>query len=109
MQFLLQYDTLTRYDLDILARIIAKEIMAGRLPPLRGRHSKEGDVKKLKTYWRPVFLILGHTTLEMVRRYVHFSSAQDMTKGHISSPLNSIGIKRLRGYKIDRRLNSMEH
>jgi hypothetical protein len=45
LQFLLQYDTLTRYDLDIPARIITKEIMSGRLLPLRGRHYKEGDMK----------------------------------------------------------------
>jgi len=61
-----------------------------------------GDVFRLQQ-------ILGHTTLEMVRRYVHFSSTQDMIQGHVSSPLDRIGIKKLRGYKIDRLLNGRQH
>ena len=61
-----------------------------------------GDVFRLQQ-------ILGHTTLEMVRRYVHFSSTQDMIKGHVSSPLDRIGLKKLRGYKIDRLLNGRQH
>jgi len=28
--------------------VLSREIMAGRLAPLRGRHSKEGDVKNWK-------------------------------------------------------------
>ena len=47
---------------------------------------------------------LGHTTLEMVRRYVHYSSAQQMLQGRISSPLDHANIKKLRGYIIDRHL-----
>ena len=58
-----------------------------------------GDVFRLQQ-------ILGHTTLEMVGRYVHLASAQDMIRGRVSSPLDHIGIKRLRGYKIDRLLKS---
>jgi len=61
-----------------------------------------GDVFRLQQ-------ILGHTILEMVRRYVHFSSTQDMIKGHVSSPLDRIGLKKLRGYKIDRLLNGRQH
>ena len=61
-----------------------------------------GDVFRLQQ-------ILGHSTLEMVRRYVHFSSTQDMIQGHVSSPLDRIGIKKLRSYKIDRQLNSTPH
>jgi len=61
-----------------------------------------GDVFRLQQ-------ILGHSTLEMVRRYVHFSSTQDMIKGHVSSPLDRIGLKKLRGYKIDRLLNGRQH
>jgi site-specific recombinase XerD len=54
-----------------------------------------GDVFRLK-------LILGHSTLEMVNRYVHFASAQDMLQGRVASPLDQLGIKRLKGHKIDR-------
>ena len=61
-----------------------------------------GDVFRLQQ-------ILGHSTLEMVRRYVHFSSTQDMITGRVSSPLDRIGLKKLRGYKIDRLLKSTPH
>ncbi len=54
-----------------------------------------GDVFRLK-------LILGHSTLDMVNRYVHFASAQDMIQSHVSSPVDYLGIKTLKGYKIDR-------
>jgi len=60
---------------------------------------KCGDVFRLK-------LILGHSTLEMVNRYVHFASAHDMMRGHVSSPLDHMDIKRLKGCKIDRLLKS---
>jgi len=60
---------------------------------------KCGDVFMLRQ-------ILGHNTLEMVNRYVHYTSAHAMTQGHISSPVDQLGIKRLRGYKIDRVLKS---
>ncbi len=60
---------------------------------------KCGDVFRLK-------LILGHSTLEMVNRYVHYASAQDMINGRVSSPMDHIGINKLRGYKIDRLLKS---
>lgn len=56
-----------------------------------------GDVFRLKQ-------ILGHSTLEMVNRYVHYASAQDMIQGRVSSPVDRIGIQRLRGYKTDRLL-----
>ena len=56
-----------------------------------------GDVFRLK-------LILGHSTLEMVNRYVHFASTQDMIQGRVSSPVDYLGLKMLRGYKIDRQL-----
>lgn len=56
-----------------------------------------GDVFRLQQ-------ILGHTTLQMVGRYVHLSSTQDMLHGRVSSPLDHINIKRLNGYKIDRLL-----
>jgi len=49
--------------------------------------------------------ILGHSTLEMVRRYVHYASIQDMIQNHVSSPMDRMGIKGLKGYKIDRLLN----
>ncbi len=61
-----------------------------------------GDVFRLQQ-------ILGHSTLEMVRRYVHFSSTRDMIQGHVSSPIDRMGIKKLKGYKIDRLLKSTPH
>lgn len=42
----------------------------------------------------------------MVNRYVHFASAQDMIRGRISSPVDHMGLKQLRGYKIDRILKA---
>jgi len=61
-----------------------------------------GDVFRLKQ-------ILGHSTLEMVNRYVHYASSQDMIQGHVSSPVDRIGIQRLRGYKIDRLLKARKN
>ena len=56
-----------------------------------------GDVFRLQQ-------ILGHTTLEMVRRYVHYTSVHTMIQDHVSSPVDRMGIKNLRGYKIDQML-----
>jgi len=61
-----------------------------------------GDVLRLK-------LILGHNSLEMVNRYVHFASAQDMIHGRVSSPVDRLGIKMLKGYKIDRILKRISN
>ena len=58
-----------------------------------------GDVFRLQQ-------ILGHTTLEMVRRYVHYASTQAMINGRPSSPMDHMGIRRLNGYKIDRMLKN---
>jgi len=58
---------------------------------------KCGDVLRLK-------MILGHSSLEMVNRYVHFASTQDMIQNRVSSPVDHMNLKRLRGYKIDRLL-----
>jgi len=58
-----------------------------------------GDVFRLQ-------YILGHTSLEMVRRYVHYASSQAMVQGKISSPVDQLGIKKLKGYKIDRMLRN---
>jgi len=58
-----------------------------------------GDVFRLKQ-------ILGHNSLEMVNRYVHYASAQSMIRGGISSPMDRLGIKKLRKYKIDRILRN---
>jgi len=60
---------------------------------------KCGDVFRLQQ-------ILGHTTLEMVRRYVHYASTQDMINGRPSSPMDHMGISRLSGYKVDRMLKN---
>jgi integrase/recombinase XerC/integrase/recombinase XerD len=61
--------------------------------------NKCGDVFRLQQ-------MLGHTTLEMVRRYVHFASTQDMIRGHVLSPMDRMGLKGLRSYKIDRILKT---
>lgn len=53
-----------------------------------------GDVFRLQQ-------ILGHSSLEMVRRYVHYSSTQDMMQGHNSSPIDHLDIGKLKGYKIN--------
>jgi site-specific recombinase XerD len=58
-----------------------------------------GDVFRLQQ-------ILGHTTLEMVRRYVHYASSQAMINSKSSSPMDHMGIKMLNGYKIDRMLKN---
>lgn len=56
-----------------------------------------GDVFRLQQ-------ILGHTSLEMVRRYVHYASTQYLMNGKTLSPLDQMGIRKLRGYKIDQLL-----
>jgi len=56
-----------------------------------------GDVFRLQQ-------ILGHTSLEMVRRYVHYASTQALMYGRTISPVDQMGVKKLRGYKIDRML-----
>ncbi|MFC1930128.1 tyrosine-type recombinase/integrase [Chloroflexota bacterium] len=61
-----------------------------------------GDVFRLQQ-------ILGHTSLEMVRRYVHYASTQDLMNGKILSPIDQMGVKKLRGYKIDQLLSKNGH
>jgi site-specific recombinase XerD len=58
-----------------------------------------GDVFRLQQ-------ILGHTTLEMVRKYVHYASANTLIQGNVASPIDRMGIKGLRSYKIDRQLRN---
>jgi len=58
-----------------------------------------GDVFRLQQ-------ILGHTTLEMVRRYVHYTSTEAMIQGHVKSPVDQLEVKKLRSYKIDRILRT---
>lgn len=58
-----------------------------------------GDVFRLQQ-------ILGHTTLEMVRKYVHYASAHTLIQSNVASPIERMGIKGLRNYKIDRQLRS---
>lgn len=50
--------------------------------------------------------ILGHSTLEMVRQYVNYASVHDMIQNHVSSPMDRMGIKGLRSYKVDRLLKN---
>jgi integrase/recombinase XerC/integrase/recombinase XerD len=61
-----------------------------------------GDVFRLQQ-------ILGHTSLEMVRRYVHYASTQDLMNGKTLSPIDQMGVKKLRGYKIDQFLSKTGH
>lgn len=56
-----------------------------------------GDVFMLKQ-------ILGHSSLEMVNRYVHYASSQAMIQSRPTSPVDLMNLKRLRGYKVDRAL-----
>ena len=58
-----------------------------------------GDVFRLQQ-------ILGHTTLEMVRKYVHYASAHTLINSNVTSPVDRMGIKGLRSYKIDKALRS---
>jgi site-specific recombinase XerD len=60
-----------------------------------------GDVFRLQQ-------ILGHSSLEMVRRYVHFASAQVLITSQMLSPFDQMGIGGLRGYKIDRMLRKID-
>ncbi len=60
-----------------------------------------GDVFRLQQ-------ILGHTNLGMVNRYVHFASAQALISGKTQSPMDQMGIKSLRGHKIDRMLRKTD-
>ena len=58
-----------------------------------------GDVFRLQQ-------ILGHTTLEMVRKYVHYASAHTLINGNVTSPVDRMGIKGLRSFKIDKALRN---
>ena len=60
-----------------------------------------GDVFRLKQN-------LGHSTLEMVNRYVHYASAQANVRNHSSAPLDKLDIKQLRGSRIDKLLNKKQ-
>jgi len=60
-----------------------------------------GDVFRLQH-------ILGHNTLEMVRRYVHYASAQDLINCKTISPVDLMGIKKLRSNRVDQILRKAE-
>jgi site-specific recombinase XerD len=61
-----------------------------------------GDVFRLKQN-------LGHSTLEMVNRYVHYASAQVSVRNHSSAPLDKLDIKQLRGSKINKLLKNEQN
>lgn len=56
-----------------------------------------GDVFVLKQ-------ILGHTKLDMVNQYVHWASAENMIQRRVSSPLDHLRLKGLKGYRIEHRV-----
>jgi len=56
-----------------------------------------GDIYRLKQ-------ILGHNTLQMVDKYVHYASAEDAIRHHPSSPVDRMSIKGLRSYNLDHML-----
>jgi integrase/recombinase XerC/integrase/recombinase XerD len=56
-----------------------------------------GDVFRLQQ-------ILGHSSLEMVRRYVHYASTQALINGKTISPVDQMGMRKLRGHKVDQML-----
>jgi integrase/recombinase XerC len=58
---------------------------------------KCGDVFQLKH-------ILGHSKLDMVGRYVHFAETDALLHGGVSSPLDRINLKGIKGHKVDRML-----
>jgi len=60
---------------------------------------KYGDTFRLQQ-------ILGHSTLEMVRQYVSYASVHDMIQNHVSSPMDRMGIKGLKSYKVDKTLRN---
>jgi len=94
--------------LKLLLRRWGRKAGVPRLHPHLCRHTyatnflvhKCGDVFRLKQ-------TLGHTTLEMVNRYVHYASAHSMLRGHVSSPVDRQGIGALRGNKVDRALKKL--
>ena len=61
-----------------------------------------GDVFRLQK-------LLGHNSLEMVRRYVHYASTQALINSKTLSPVDQMGIKKLRAYKIDQMLSKIGH
>jgi site-specific recombinase XerD len=60
-----------------------------------------GDVFRLK-------MNLGHSTLEMVNRYVHYASSQANVRNNSSAPLDKLNIKQLRGFKVDKLLEKRQ-
>ena len=61
-----------------------------------------GDVYRLKQ-------ILGHSTLQMVDKYVHYASVEDTIKHRPSSPVDRMSIKGIRSYNLDRMLKNSRH
>mgnify|MGYP003392807215 CR=1 FL=1 len=60
-----------------------------------------GDVFRLQQ-------ILGHTSLAMTNRYVHFASTQALMNGKTLSPVDQMRVKSLRSYKIDQNLRKLD-
>jgi integrase/recombinase XerC/integrase/recombinase XerD len=93
---------------ELLIKRWGKKAGISRLHPHLCRHTFAtnylvhncGDVFRLQQ-------ILGHTSLEVVRRYVHYASTQALITGKVLSPVDQMGLNKLKGYKTDRALRKI--
>jgi len=112
-------------DLDdyLFLRLDGQKMQANTVKLLLGRWGRKAGVTRLHAHlcrhtFATNFLIhkcgdtfrlqqiLGHSTLEMVRQYVSYASVHDMIQNHVSSPMDRMGIKGLKSYKLDKALKN---
>ena len=91
----------------LILRRWGKKAGVNRLHPHLCRHTYATNFLSLDCgdIFRPK-QILGHSSLEMVNRYVHYSSAQNILRTQ-QSPLDRLEIRKLMGCKIDRQLGKI--